>query len=74
VSLGGTYPDVVQALQQAKMDGALESRFEVDALPQSGREYDRPANSLADGDKEGGASDRMFEVASPLPDLFARPK
>src|SRR4029078_12010870 len=31
VSLGGNYPDVVQALQQAKADGALLSRFEVDA-------------------------------------------
>jgi flagellar basal body P-ring protein FlgI len=74
VALGGTYPDVVQALQQAKVDGALGSRFEVDALPQSGREYDRPADALAAGDKEGGASDRMFEVATPMPDLFARPK
>ena len=37
VALGGTYPDVVQALQQAKTDGALVSRFEVDALPESGR-------------------------------------
>lgn len=37
VELGGTYPDVVQALQQAKSAGALASRLEVDALPEAGR-------------------------------------
>ena len=41
VELGGTYPDVVQALQQAKASGALLGRFEVDALPAAGRRYDR---------------------------------
>ena len=43
VELGGTYPDVVQALQEAKADGALTGRFEVDALPKAGRAYDRTA-------------------------------
>ncbi len=76
VSLGGTYPDVVQALQQAKADGALPSRFEVDALPQSGRQYDRVAEgSLAKGDKAADASSEpTIEVASPTPDLFGRQK
>ena len=37
VELGGTYPDVVQALQHAKTCGALDSRFEVDALPDGDR-------------------------------------
>jgi hypothetical protein len=78
VSLGGTYPDVVQALQQAKADGALLSRFEVDALPETGREYDRGEEPLhADGDKpvdaEGG-SEKTIEVATPLPELFGRQK
>jgi flagellar basal body P-ring protein FlgI len=41
VELGGTYPDVVQALQQAEDNGALEARLEVDALPESGRVYHR---------------------------------
>ncbi len=41
VELGGTYPDVVQALQQAKASGALASRFEIDALPEAGRTYRR---------------------------------
>ncbi|MCS7306209.1 MAG: flagellar basal body P-ring protein FlgI [Thermoguttaceae bacterium] len=38
--LGGFYPDVLQALVQAKTQGALESRFEVDALPEPGRSYE----------------------------------
>jgi flagellar basal body P-ring protein FlgI len=37
VDLGGTYPDVVQALQTAKESGALDSRLKVDTLPESGR-------------------------------------
>lgn len=41
VELGGRYPDVVQALQEAKLSGALTSRFEVDALPEAGRTYRR---------------------------------
>ena len=44
VELGGTYPDVVQMLQEAKVSGALPSRFEIDALPEAGRTYERVAN------------------------------
>ncbi len=78
VALGGTYPDVVQALQQAKADGALASRFEVDALPQAGRSYDRAA-AKSKGDGEAGSDDTAdqspsIEVATPLPDLFSRPR
>jgi flagellar basal body P-ring protein FlgI len=50
--LGGTYPDVVQALQEAKKAGALEGRFEVEALPQAGRTYER----LAQGEEESGSA------------------
>ena len=76
VELGGTYPDVVQALQQAKADGALASRFEVDALPQAGRPFDRYAAKAASdgGDRASSDSDKTapLEVATPLPDLFSR--
>jgi flagellar basal body P-ring protein FlgI len=83
VDLGGTYPDVVQALQQAKQDGALESRFLVDALPEAGRNYDREAarfeNSQGEGANEGESEesemneqDTPLDVSTPLPDLFAR--
>ena len=80
VALGGTYPDVVQALQQAKSDGALVGRFEVDALPQSDRQYDRPEeSSIATVDKADPAltsvgGDKAIEVATPTPELFGRQK
>ena len=41
VELGGTYPDVVQFLQEAKNCDSLTSRFEVDALPEAGRSFNR---------------------------------
>ncbi len=47
VELGGTYPDVVQMLQQAKESGALSSRFRVNALPEGGREFLRDELKLA---------------------------
>jgi hypothetical protein len=66
VELGGTYPDVVQALQQAKTGKALVGRFEVDALPDGDREYRRKE----DGDGPGTADRSQIEVASPVSDLF----
>ena len=45
VDLGGTYPDVVQALQEAKSVGALPTRLEIDALPQARRVFDRVADA-----------------------------
>ena len=78
VALGGAYPDVVQALQQAKADGSLVGRFEVDALPQSGRRYDRTAvRQSSDRDEPAttdGENDTPLEIATPLPDLFGRPR
>jgi flagellar basal body P-ring protein FlgI len=81
VELGGTYPDVVQALQEAKDSGALVSRFEVDALPEAGRAYDRVVEDETAGSKkdDGGkkddgkdSSERIVKAtpASPSPDLF----
>jgi hypothetical protein len=66
VEAGGQYPDVVQLLHAARLHGALASRFEVEAVPQAGRSYDRPA---ADGEKTDRAS---FEVLGSLPNLFGR--
>ncbi|MBN2476057.1 MAG: flagellar basal body P-ring protein FlgI [Pirellulales bacterium] len=66
VELGGTYPDVVQALQEAKAAGALPSRLEVDALPTAGRSYDR----VASREDRDAAKDTDPRVGSPLPDLF----
>lgn len=67
VDLGGTYPDVVQALQQAKAARALASKLEMDALPTAGRTYDRPGGREGEGHKGG----RTVVGAHPLPDLFA---
>jgi len=47
VELGGTYPDVVQMLQEAKKSGALKSRFRVNALPEGGREFLKSKTRLA---------------------------
>ncbi|WP_197527006.1 flagellar basal body P-ring protein FlgI [Pirellulimonas nuda] len=78
VELGGAYPDVVQALQQAKRDGALASRLEVDALPKTGRAYDREAEigsddveALEDADEVDAVEPDAYRVATPLPDLFS---
>jgi flagellar basal body P-ring protein FlgI len=75
VELGGSYPDVVQALQQAKADGALASRFEVDALPQPGRPYDRQRDDTTPEEDETLPADNdepQLQVATPLPDLYGR--
>lgn len=69
VDLGGTYPDVVQALQQAKHDGALRGRFRVDALPEPGRQYDRTASEdRSEAEKQKGGNDETNEPAAPTTD------
>lgn len=78
VELGATYPDVVQALQQAKSCNSLAGRFEIDAVPQTGRHYDRDVKqAVADLDAEGSLETTQaaeYEIATPLPDLFKRPR
>jgi len=54
VELEGTYPDIVQALQEARDKGALVSRFEVDALPEAGRSYDRVADAPPESEEPTG--------------------
>jgi hypothetical protein len=39
VRMGGTYADVVAAINDAKQKGSLTARVNFDALPQPGREY-----------------------------------
>ncbi len=69
VELGGTYPDVVLALQQAKMSKSLTGKLEVDAIPDTSRTYRQ--KDVPDGeDDDSQASDRI-EVANPLPELFS---
>jgi hypothetical protein len=75
VELGGTYPDVVQALTEAKNTGALTSRLEVDALPEAGRSYDRVAqDEKNEGTEKQAENDGKVlptsTPTSPSPDLF----
>ncbi len=67
IELGGTYPDVVQALQQAKAAGALSGRFEVDALPEAGRAFERQAGT---DDPAAGRGASEPAINSPVPDLY----
>jgi hypothetical protein len=75
VELGGTYPDVVQALEEAKGSGVLPSRLEVDALPEGGIPYERGGIAEdSDGDRDhpktaGPAHDPKYR--DPLPELFS---
>jgi hypothetical protein len=55
VSLGGTYPDVVQLLRQADEQRVLSCRLAIDCLPESNRIYRRQDDSdsnLADANEE----------------------
>jgi len=86
VELGGTYPDIVQALQQAKSKGALAGRFAIDAIPAGGRRYDRGSTTghdagvashnpptykdQADDDADAHQASGGVEIANPLPGLF----
>jgi hypothetical protein len=75
VDLGGAYPDVVQALEEAKGSGVLPSRLEVDALPEAGIPYDRGGladDSSSSGDREKAASHiRNPKYRDPIPGLFS---
>lgn len=72
VELGGNYPDVVQAIQEARKDGALASRFRVDAIPTSGREYGRDDPLRNENDEESEPESRdSYHVSAPMPDLFS---
>jgi hypothetical protein len=56
----------VQAIEQARANGALKSRFEVDALPQGGRSYDRNRKVAKADSSDAPKSNRVDQ----LPTLF----
>jgi hypothetical protein len=69
VDLGGSYPDVVQMLEQAKESGALVSRFRVNALPEVGRELViRNKDDAIQKDAE--VEPAKYQIETPEPDLF----
>jgi len=73
VELGGTYPDVVQALQEAHQKGVLSSRFAIDALPEAGRTYDRVASASSEnaGSRNSKSEDSPKRM-HPLKAFFAK--
>ena len=73
VDLGGTYPDVVQMLEQAKESGALESRFRVNALPEVGREL-VIRNRGEDGEEDPEVEPASYQIETPEPELFGGDK
>ena len=72
VDLGGTYPDVVQAIAQAKNNKLLVSRLEFDALPTANRTYERDeapleqAGRSGDTPKKKSLSQRFLPTGNPL--------
>lgn len=78
VELGGTYPDVVQALLQAKNSQSLPGRLEVDAIPDNSRPYERKEVEFAEeslhaeSPADEPAAGEHIEVANPLPELFGK--
>ena len=70
--LGGTYPDVVQMLQEAKAAGALPSRFEIDALPEAGRTYDEGLAGGDNGGVEQSNNSGKSVSGNHAPDLFSK--
>jgi hypothetical protein len=64
VELGGGYPEVVQAISEAKSTGALQSRLEYSAIPEAGRTYQREANETR-LDKQVTAASSPARAASP---------
>lgn len=79
--LGGNYPDVVQALQQARATKALQSRLEIEAIPKAGREFEREAPAAGEGDElaksaddaeDSGSESKKLYVGAPTPDLFPK--
>ncbi|MHC4401850.1 MAG: HEAT repeat domain-containing protein [Planctomycetota bacterium] len=69
VNLGGTYPDVVQALQEAKNSKALSSRLTVDALPEAGRTYERVAQEKGAPEE---ASSPWSQATRPITGLITK--
>jgi len=72
VDLGGTYPDVVQLLQQANESGALQSRFRVNALPESGREIVRSRAAPSNESLAEQPDLSAYDLGTPEPELFGK--
>jgi hypothetical protein len=63
--LGGTYADVIEALEEAKSKGFLAARLEIDALPRPGRVYVRDESN-----EPSTGKDSEIEAPESIPDIF----
>lgn len=64
VSVGGTYGDVIQALQEAKQAGLLSARLEVNAVPQAGAAYYRDEADSEDTEESASLDELMTSESS----------
>ncbi|MHB8866280.1 MAG: flagellar basal body P-ring protein FlgI [Pirellulaceae bacterium] len=65
VRLGGGYPEVVQALQEARQGGYLEAKVVVNAMARPGRTFYRDIERTDEGQEES-----KIKAASPIPEMF----
>jgi flagellar basal body P-ring protein FlgI len=63
VELGGTYPDVVQMLQEARQAGGLTAWFRVDALPGVEEPTDDLVRVDSDSEKDSPSGIRRFATS-----------
>lgn len=69
VRLGGGYADVIQALQEARKGGYLESKLAVNAIARPGREYDRSTD--LDESAPADPATAAIRPAHPVPEMFS---
>ncbi len=69
VNLGGTYGDTLQALQEARRGGYMETKLVVNALANPSRKYHREEALGDDADSESAPS--QIRAANPIPELFS---
>lgn len=70
VDLGARYPDVVQMLSEASRQRNLATRLATDALPKSGRIYNRPRNADAPNVMDKSAKPTRIGRDHMAPNLF----
>jgi flagellar basal body P-ring protein FlgI len=70
--LDASYPDVAQMLVQAENQANIDGRLQLDALPQAGRIYRRPASDIPGPDGRIASTQSTTRVGKPnlVPNLF----
>jgi hypothetical protein len=70
--LEASYPDVAQMLVQAERQTNIDGRLQLDALPQAGRIYRRPASDIPGTDGAIASAESTTRVGKPnmVPNMF----